>query len=111
MKLDRVVIRKVLLPKLLVEINLEFDQPDGTTKVVRDYAEVSDMSMTVHNDLIAMQRLPDGDVYQGSYKLFRDSARQSFSSADSVVKYMRSATSGYSAINQRSIPRGATLFR
>lgn len=111
MKADRVVIQKVLYPKPMIEVNIEFDQKDGTVDVVTDYSDKRNMNMRIDGEMIIIFFQSRGISFQRSYKLFRDNKRNPFRNRQDVEEYMMfNDNVGYSADKTAKIPPGVTLF-
>lgn len=113
MKVSRVVLRKVHTPQMFVQLNIEIDNPDGTTKVITQYALPEDMVMTIHsdNETITCRINKDSTHYTGSYLIFRDTSRHSFISAEQVLDYTFYTSSlGYTINGVADRPPGVDYF-
>ncbi len=113
MKVNRVVLRKVSNPMMLVELNVEIDNLDGTTTVIQQYARPESMIMIVNSDgeTITCRSNKDATHYTGSYTMFRDINRSTFGSADQVVDYtFTKASTGYTVSSIADRTPGVKLF-
>lgn len=113
MKVNRVVLRKVHTPKLLLELNITIDNPDGTSKVIQQYARPESMIMHIHDDnkTITCRINKDAEHYTGSYKMFQDVGLHSFVNATQVLEYTFSRSSlGYTSDGLANSIPGVKLF-
>lgn len=111
MNVSRIVIAKVMQPEPLIEINLEYDQRNGTTDVITVYSKPKNMKLEIHNNMVSMNPVYGGQGYSADYRVFRDSRRIEFSSPQEVHDYiMIKNGKGFSADRVRKVPQGAKLY-